>query len=249
MISKLKKAIAKSSRLLREQQKHAEHVPGISHYIDIPHEEQRLIDQIVSRQLSMCTYNNLASTVFACRYVLRLNLAGAFVECGVWRGGNSILAASVFREAEPPRSVFLFDTFAGMNEPSEHDTRLSDGSSARPKYEATKSESHSEWCFASLEAVKSNFGDCGVGLQRVRFVQGPVESTLSEEAVLQAIKNEGIAVLRLDTDWYESTKFELAQAASVLSTIMDTGRALAKRSMNSLDRMRHSFTPSTIRRA
>jgi O-methyltransferase len=209
MISKLKKAITKVSRRLGREKEHAERAPNISHYIDIPDEQQRLIDQIVSRQLSMCTYNNLASTVFACRYALQRNIAGAFVECGVWRGGNSILAASVFREAEPPRSVFLFDTFAGMNEPTEHDTRASDGSSALPKYEATKSETHSDWCFASLDAVRSNFGECGVGLQRVHCVQGPVESTLAEEAVLQAIENERIAVLRLDTDWYESTRVEL----------------------------------------
>lgn len=217
MIRKIKKAIAQISGAPGKAQDPPKRAHGISHYVDLPPSEHQLIDQIVSRQLSMCTYNNLASTVFACRYVLRRNIRGAFVECGVWRGGNSILAASVFRDSEPPRSVFLFDTFAGMNEPTEHDTRARDGSSARPKYESSKGETHSDWCFASLNAVKSNFGDCGVGLQGVRFVEGPVESTLADAAVVQAIQNEGIAVLRLDTDWYESTKFELETLWPLLS--------------------------------
>lgn len=209
MIRKLKKAIAQISGASTKSQDSAKSAHGISHYIDMPPPEQHLIDLIMSRQLSMCTYNNLASTVFACRYVLRRNIRGAFVECGVWRGGNSILAASVFREAHPQRSVFLFDTFAGMNEPTEHDTRATDGSSAKSKYESTKTSTHTDWCFASLDAVKANFASCGVGTDRVHFIQGPVETTLTDSDRVELLKRDSIAVLRLDTDWYESTKLEL----------------------------------------
>ncbi len=181
----------------------------LAHPVELDADDRRLLETVLSRGLSMCSYNNLATTLFACKHVQRNGLAGAFVECGVWRGGNAILAASTFQRAGDARGIYLFDTFAGMNEPTEHDQRASDGSSARQKYLETTSETHTDWCFASLEEVRGNFAACGVGTDRVRFIQGPVESTLAEPINLAGLREEGIAVLRLDTDWYESTKCEL----------------------------------------
>jgi hypothetical protein len=57
----------------------------------------------------------------------------------------------------------------------------------------------------SLEQVKKNFGDCGLDLGGAIFVQGPVEQTLLIESNIP----KQIALLRLDTDWYASTKIEL----------------------------------------
>jgi hypothetical protein len=53
-------------------------------------------------------------------------------------------------------------------------------------------------------ATNDTLARTGYPLKQVRFVRGRVEDTLPQEAL------EQISVLRLDTDWYESTRHELA---------------------------------------
>src|SRR5215469_11255648 len=60
----------------------------------------------------------------AVRYVEANNIPGAFVECGVWKGGSSMAAALTFKA---PRPLFLFDTFEGMTEPTAHDRHAASG--------------------------------------------------------------------------------------------------------------------------
>lgn len=59
------------------------------------------------------------------------------------------------------------------------------------------------WAIASLDDVKRNVRLTRYPEERITFVKGPVEQTLNATAP------DHIAVLRLDTDWYESTKAEL----------------------------------------
>jgi hypothetical protein len=54
-----------------------------------------------------------------------------------------------------------------------------------------------------LEEVRSNLVATGYPLDRVRFVKGIVQDTIPAAAP------EVIALLRLDTDWYDSTAHEL----------------------------------------
>jgi O-methyltransferase len=129
----------------------------------------------------------------------REGLAGDVVECGVWRGGNIILA----RKIAPARMCWLFDTFAGMTAPTELDAKPN-GFRALDSFRV-KTASR-PWAAASIEEVRSCFAETGTlddGL--LRFVVGPVERTLLEPANLP----ERIALLRLDTDWHASTKIEL----------------------------------------
>jgi hypothetical protein len=58
-------------------------------------------------------------------------------------------------------------------------------------------------CFGALEDVQANMATTGIDDARLRFVKGPVEETIPASAP------ERIALLRLDTDWYESTRHEL----------------------------------------
>jgi hypothetical protein len=53
----------------------------------------------------------------SCEYVLENNLEGDFVECGVWRGGNSIIATGIFKLYNSNKKVYLYDTFQGMTLP------------------------------------------------------------------------------------------------------------------------------------
>jgi len=136
----------------------------------------------------------------AVRYVIEADIPGAVVECGVWRGGSCMLAALTMMQVGDLRQIWLYDTFEGMTEPSEHDVRW-DGTVASQRYRELGGGQH--WCFASLEEVVCNMGSTGYPADKLVFVKGPVEQTLMQRAP------ESIALLRLDTDWYESTWIEL----------------------------------------
>jgi hypothetical protein len=142
--------------------------------------------------------------VSALNYLNRGNVEGAVVECGVWRGGNVLLAKRLCRDARADRKFYLFDTFTGMSEPTEKDVTHA-GSAADEKFSQRVREGHVDWDYASLEDVVENFRRANLLDSSVIFVKGKVENTLRESKNLP----ERIALLRLDTDWYESTKVEL----------------------------------------
>jgi O-methyltransferase len=135
-------------------------------------------------------------------YVVARGLAGAFVECGVWRGGSMMAAAlTLLRLGNTDRDLYLFDTFAGMTPPTAEDVKHS-GESAADLLAGASRDSHL-WAVASLEDVREGVLGVGYPEERIHFVEGPVEETLPANAP------DEIALLRLDTDWYESTKHEL----------------------------------------
>lgn len=185
---------------IRRVRKDAEIFP-----VELDESERALLNEVVQSRYSMASRERLFCTMLACRHVVQRGIEGDFVECGVWRGGNSLIAASVFRNEEPARKVYLFDTFAGMTPPEANDRELMSGKPAKEKHEALERGSHNEWCYASLEDVRGIFATRGFGDDRVSFVMGDVRETLLEKENLP----EKISVLRLDTDWYESTMLEL----------------------------------------
>lgn len=129
----------------------------------------------------------------------REGIAGDVVECGVWRGGNIILA----RKFAPLRRCWLFDTFCGMTEPTLHDRRA-DGQLALISYR--QKTATRPWAAASIEEVRACLAETGVlDDDRLRFIVGDVEQTLRDPANIPA----RIALLRLDTDWHASTKIEI----------------------------------------
>jgi O-methyltransferase len=139
----------------------------------------------------------------AIRHVVRYDIPGSIVECGVWRGGSMMLAALTLIEAsDTTRDLYLFDTFAGMVNPSPVDRRGEDGAPAADLLDAA-ARSTQLWGIAPLEEVETALASTDYPSDRVHFVQGPVEETVPKNAP------EQIALLRLDTDWYESTKHEL----------------------------------------
>lgn len=142
----------------------------------------------------------LEAMIEAVRQVDREGLAGDIVECGVWRGGNIILA----RKLSPERVCWLYDTFTGMTEPGEFDTKKS-GAKAIKSYRKKLARGE-RWAAVSLEDVRANFAETEtLNDNYLRFIEGPVEETLRDHRNLP----EKIALLRLDTDWHESTKVEL----------------------------------------
>ncbi len=140
----------------------------------------------------------------ATRYIERAGIEGDVVECGVWRGGSMMAVARTLLEiGAPDRELYLYDTFAGMTEPSEMDTDRR-GRTAMSQIKGLEpGGAGSEWCNASLPDVEINLRKTGYPMGKVHFVPGLVEETIPQTIP------ERIAFLRLDTDWYESTKHEL----------------------------------------
>jgi O-methyltransferase len=172
--------------------------------IEMSTSDQKLFRYVRDNNLSTSSDERLFATIMACRYVAEREIKGDFVECGVWRGGNSIIAADVFRNLASRSGVWLFDTFSGMTAPTDADVNIR-GESADEKYAQSIRDDHNEWCYAPLEEVQANFSKVGLLTERVKFVKGDVAKTLSASTEMPEV----ISVLRLDTDWYESTKAEL----------------------------------------
>lgn len=173
--------------------------------VEFSQEERALVQRITEKGLTMASYQRLFATALACKHVVAQGIEGAFVECGVWRGGNSILAASILRSSEGARSVYLFDTFSGMTRPSEDDVQLQTKQPAMTTFAVTETNEASTWCLASIKDVRANLKAFGIDPETLRLVMGDVCETLEVAENLP----EKISVLRLDTDWYESTKKEL----------------------------------------
>lgn len=165
--------------------------------------DRAILEYIVDNGLTMVSLERLFTTLMACKHVCEAAVEGDFVECGVWRGGNSILAADVFRRAQQERRTWLFDTFAGMTEPTDDDVKYN-GHGARETFVKKQRASHNDWCYASLEDVQESFRRRDLS-RHARFVKGDVLQTLADPQSLP----DRISVLRLDTDWYESTRAEL----------------------------------------
>jgi hypothetical protein len=151
----------------------------------------------------MASPERLYAVYQAIRYVVRHGIDGAIVECGVWRGGASMMAAlTLLASNETSRPFYLYDTFAGMPEPSERDVDVR-ATPAGPKWQASRHGDGSTWAYAPQAEVEKNVRGTGYPGENLRFVRGRVEDTIPESAP------DRIAVLRLDTDWYDSTYHEL----------------------------------------
>ena len=136
----------------------------------------------------------------AVEHVARHGLPGALVECGVWRGGSMMaVALTLLRLGITDRELYLFDTFSGMTEPGAEDVRQSGERAA----DLLAGGDPHHLAVASLDEVREAVLSVGYPEERIHFVQGPVEETVPANAPTE------IALLRLDTDWYSSTKHEL----------------------------------------
>ena len=156
------------------------------------------------RPYTQTSMERLYSLYQACLYVVDNKLEGDFVECGVWRGGSSMMMALALQtRGVTDRKIYLYDTYEGMSEPTAFDVAV-DGVSASNKLTKEKKEdADSIWCYASFEEVLHNMRSTGYPVENIRMIKGKVEDTLPNECP------GSICLLRLDTDWYESTKIEL----------------------------------------
>jgi len=167
------------------------------HYDD---EAKQIIRAVKPR--TMTANEKLFALVLATRYVVDHEIPGAVVECGVWRGGSMMAVARTLLECGVrDRDLHLFDTFEGMPAPTDKDRRY-DGTPAADVLERSD-RTAKVWAIASLEDVRAGMAETGYPPERIHYHRGLVEETIPAEAP------DPIAILRLDTDWYDSTRHEL----------------------------------------
>ena len=153
---------------------------------------------------TMTSPERIYALIQAVRHVCAAAIPGDLVECGVWRGGSMLAAARTLLECKDrERHLWLFDTFEGMSDPTAQDVAIDGRSASHLLNEQDRSDAQSVWCYAGLKEVQAVMSGSGYPPSRVHFVQGKVQDTLPDHAPAC------IAVLRLDTDWYESTRHEL----------------------------------------
>jgi O-methyltransferase len=153
------------------------------------------------RPFTMTGVERLAALIQATRYLARQKIPGDIVECGVWRGGTMMAAALVLLEENDPRHIHLYDTFAGMPPPGAMDKDFDGVPAARQLADTPRGQG--VWCACSLGEAKANLASTGFPSDRLHFVQGLVEDTIP------AMCPGRLALARLDTDWYASTRHEL----------------------------------------
>lgn len=165
------------------------------------------------RPYTMTSADRLWALIQAVRYVVAADIPGDLVECGIWRGGSSMAMAKTLRECgQLTRRIWLYDTFKGMTEPLPVDVETHSGRPAREALEAEqKNAAGSVWCVASKDDVCTNLKKTDYPSDNFKIVEGDVRETLPRETPGQ------ISLLRLDTDWYESTRIELERLYPKLS--------------------------------
>ncbi len=157
------------------------------------------------RQYSMTSAERMYALYQAIHYIARSDIPGAIVECGVWRGGSMMVAAkTLMRLKQCDRKLYLYDTYEGLPKPqSDIDVDMWDQRAIDGWMPKRDSDTSSSWAKAELEEVRKNLLATGYPPENIVFVKGMVEETIPAQTP------DAIALLRLDTDWYQSTKHEM----------------------------------------
>lgn len=152
---------------------------------------------------TMISYDRLATLWLQVRYLDRNSIAGDLVECGIFKGGaiGMMALAHIASRSRPVRRLHLFDSFEGLPQPQAD----MDGSQATEFVDGR----------ASGALVTTGLLSCSADVSRtllderihypatlVEYHVGWFQETLPRDA--NSITDIGL--LRLDGDWYESTR-------------------------------------------
>jgi O-methyltransferase len=134
--------------------------------------------------------HNICSMI---KYIKENNIQGDILDIGVFKGQSSIIAINELTKYNIlDRNVYLYDTFEGMPMPTDKD-----GDHVKKLYK-------DQWAYGSLKEVKSNIKTyTKYPVNKIFYIKGLVEETLLTHT------HNKIAYMRLDTDFYSSTKAEL----------------------------------------
>jgi len=171
--------------------------------VELSDKQKNLIN--ITNLISMTPQIRRYNLIQALEYVAHYKLEGDLVECGVWKGGNIVIYKKFIEENSIKKNIYAFDTFEGMADPDQDDYVIGNDMSAKSLLDKDKKKITNDWGLCSLENVKHNISQRTENLDNIFFIKGKVEETLLNEKNLP----EKISILRLDTDFYKSTKIEL----------------------------------------
>jgi len=173
---------------------------------NIPNDIEDPVRAIIKRVMpyTMTSSERISSLYQAVQYITINKIEGAIVECGVWKGGSMMAAMMVLVENKVlDREFFLYDTYEGMSAPTEFDKAHTGQTAAEQMAKADRLDQESIWCLSTLDEVQKNIASTGYPAARIKYIKGMVEDSIP------ATLPGKIALLRLDTDFYESTLHEL----------------------------------------
>ena len=176
--------------------------------------ETKLTDQAAHvilqsvKNRTMTSESSLYNLIEAVRYIELNKIEGDFVECGVWRGGSIIAVLKTLESVYSfEREIYLYDTFEGMTKPINVDKSFL-GSSAIDVLHKSRIGRRTQHqagviAYSTLSDVRTGIEETNYPSSKIHYIVGDVIETLKSSS------HKKIALLRLDTDWYESTKAEL----------------------------------------
>lgn len=158
---------------------------------------------------TMTSKERLYALINAVTYVEEAQIKGSIVECGVWKGGGMMAVAhTLLKKNGPTRHLYMYDTFeGGMTQPDSSRDISIQGLNAQDALDSWEQNN----TYPTEHEVRSNMASTGYDLKQVHFVAGDVRDTI------RTTIPDSIAVLRLDTDWYNTTKFELEMLFPLLT--------------------------------
>ena len=152
----------------------------------------------IVKPLTMTSIERITELFNSLEYIRLNNIFGDFVECGVWKGGNILgIMEYLYYYQMLDRNVWLYDTFEGMTEPEEIDVDLRNQKASDILQQVL--------CYSSIDEVKKNLSNSKFPFENLEFIIGDVCETLNDYNNIPT----KICLLRLDTDWYKSTKKEM----------------------------------------
>jgi hypothetical protein len=158
---------------------------------------------------SMTGAERMWAIVQAMKRIADKKIPGDLVEAGVYRGGNILLFKILSDKYDLKKEIWAYDTYKGMTEPTKNDISFRGTDAKKLMDDApikeVSGEKHNIWCYSTMEEVQSNILAHAKNIENINFIKGGVEQTLKIEKNLP----KQISLLRLDTDWYESTKIEM----------------------------------------
>jgi hypothetical protein len=168
----------------------------------------------ITEKFSMTPPVRIWCLIKSIEYLIKKKIKGDFVECGVWRGGNLILMQKMLNRLKNQKiKIYGYDTFTGLTMPSIVDRPYHGRFSSLDRWKKRKRKKHVNWCYAGIDLVKQNILSTVPSKNNIKLIEGKVEDTLLKKSQLP----KKIALLRLDTDWYKSTKTELEILYPLLS--------------------------------
>jgi hypothetical protein len=175
-----------------------------------------IIKEIIAPN-TMCSQEQVIELDELLEEVFENKIDGDIVECGTWRGGLACLIVQhIIKNIKADKKVYIYDTFEGMPEPEPEDVGVQ-GEKAIDTFNRWKRKdgTSSKWCSSGIEFVESNLNRITENYKiYTNLIKGKVEDTL----LIKENLPKKICLMRLDTDWYRSTKIELETFYPMLST-------------------------------